>query len=73
MYKLQLVQKLNGDHEHCLEGEFPSTNVKEILQTGSKQFHHQGIVLATRTEIVDLGDAFVTTELLVKPETMSNV
>jgi len=45
---------LCGNVENGLEGEPPPAEVEEVLETRTEEFHHQGIVLSARAEVVHL-------------------
>ena len=51
-------QQLHRQHEDGFEGETTITQVEKILQTRTKQFHDQGIVLSAGSEIKDAGYTF---------------
>jgi len=51
---MKLTYELRGNAENGFEGEPSPTEIEEILETRSKEFHHQGVVLAARAEVVHL-------------------
>ena len=66
MDELELVQQLDGQHQHRLQRELAPADVEQVLQRWSEQLHDEGVVLAAGPEVVDLGDALVTADLLVE-------
>ena len=51
-------QQLHRQHKDGFEGETTITQVEKVLQTWTKQFHDQGIVLSAGSEIKDAGYTF---------------
>ena len=47
---------LHCDHEDALQTERPVAQIEEILEGGSQELHHEGVVLAARAIVVHLRD-----------------
>lgn len=64
MDEVFVVNKLNPSdhlicqHENCLHGKPPGTEVEQVFQTRTQQIHHQNIVVSFLTKpVVVLNDA----------------
>jgi len=58
----RITHKLDGNHENSFQWELAITEVEQILKARTQQLQHQRIVLATRTEIVNLWHTICQTQ-----------
>ena len=52
---LEPGDELDGRHADCLEGEAAVARFEQVLEAGTEELHHHGVVFPTCAEVVDLG------------------
>ena len=62
---LDAGDQLIGQEEDRLQGEFPVAEIEQILQAGSEEVEHHGVVVTFRSEPTDEGDADASGQRLV--------
>lgn len=54
--RLHTGQHLPRRHTDCLDGEFPPTHIKQVLQTRAQEINDENVVQALLAEVVYLRD-----------------